>query len=120
MNLSSTCALGTINQRDREAINMQYIKLQGILNQIKEKISELAGEDIRLNKRLMDEQKIMEKRLKTYEQVYSQIGLENTLIGRDSALEEDANLNMLSNNKRYIIWSILALGLTYGAMKFTK
>jgi len=120
MNLSSTCALGTINQRDREAINMQYIKLQGILNQIKEKIRELAGEDIRLNKRLMDEQKIMEKRLKTYEQVYSQIGIENTLIGKDSAFEEDANLNMLSNNKRFIIWSILALGLTFGAMKFTK
>jgi hypothetical protein len=120
MNLSSTCALGTINQRDREAINMQYTKLQGILNQIKEKIRELAGEDIRLNKRLMDEQKIMEKRLKTYEQVYSQIGIENTLIGKDSAFGEDANLNMLSNNKRFIIWSILALGLTFGAMKFTK
>ena len=98
----------------------QYSKLQEILNKIKEKIRELAGEDIKLNKGLMDEQKIMESRLKRYEQVYSQIGREKRLINRDSAMEEDATLNMLSSNKMYIIWSILALGLTFGVTKFTK
>jgi len=35
-------------------------------------------------------------------------------------MEEDATLNMLSSNKMYIIWSILALGLTFGVTKFTK
>ena len=117
---SSTCALGTINQRDKQSITAQYSKLQEILNKIKEKIRELAGEDIKLNKGLMDEQKIMESRLKRYEQVYSQIGREKRLINRDSAMEEDATLNMLSSNKMYIIWSILALGLTFGVTKFTK
>jgi hypothetical protein len=120
MNIGTTCGLGTINERDREAINAQYSKLQEILNKIKEKIRELAGEDIKLNKGLMDEQKIMESRLKRYEQVYSQIGREKRLINRDSAMEEDATLNMLSSNKMYIIWSILALGLTFGVTKFTK
>lgn len=117
---SSTCALGSINERDRQSITTQYNKLQEILNKIKEKIRELAGEDIKLNKGLMDEQKIMESRLKRYEQVYSQIGREKRLINRDSAMEEDATLNMLSSNKIYIIWSILALGLTFGVTKFTK
>lgn len=117
---SSTCALGSINERDRQSITTQYNKLQEILNKIKEKIRELAGEDIKLNKGLMDEQKIMESRLKRYEQVYSQIGREKRLINRDSAMEEDATLNMLSSNKMYIIWSILALGLTFGVTKFTK
>jgi hypothetical protein len=120
MNIGTTCGLGTINERDREAINAQYSKLQEILNKIKEKIRELAGEDIKLNKGLMDEQKIMESRLKRYEQVYSEIGREKRLINRDSAMEEDATLNMLSSNKMYIIWSILALGLTFGVTKFTK
>ena len=79
-------------------------------------VEELAGEDIKLNKGLMDEQKIMESRIKRYEQVYSQIGREKRLINRDSSMEEDATLNMLSSNKMYIIWSILALGLTFGAV----
>lgn len=120
MTYSSTCALGSINERDRQSITDQYNKLQEILNKIKEKIRELAGEDIKLNKGLMDEQKIMESRLKRYEQVYSQIGREKRLINRDSAMEEDATLNMLSSNKMYIIWSILALGLTFGVTKLTK
>lgn len=105
-----------IDNKTRE----EYSKLKLFLNKIKEKIRELVGEDIKLNNRLMEEQKIMENRLKRYEQVYSQIGREKRLINRDSAMEEDATLNMLSSNKMYIIWSILALGLTFGVTKFTK
>ena len=51
MNLSSTCGLGTINERDRQAVNTQYLKLQEILNQIKEKIRELSREDVKLNEK---------------------------------------------------------------------
>jgi len=120
MSMNATCGLGTINERDRESINAQYIKLVGILNEIKENIAELTGEDIKLNKKLMDEHKLMEQRLKKYEQVYGNIGREKRLINRDGAFEEDATLNMLSNNKMYIVWSILALGLTFGVTKLTK
>lgn len=120
MSLSTTCGLGTINQRDREAVSAQYTKLMTILNKMKERIIKLAGEDIKLNNKLMREHKLMEQRLKKYEQVYSSIGREKILINRDSAMEEDAQLNMLSNNKIYIIWSILALGMAFGIKKFIK
>lgn len=105
-----------IDNKTRE----EYSKLKLFLNKIKEKITELVGEDIKLNNRLMDEQKIMENRLKRYEQVYIDIGREKILINRDSAIEEDATLNMLVNNKIYIFWSILALGLTFGVTKLVK
>ena len=35
-------------------------------------------------------------------------------------MEEDANLNMLSYNKKYILWSMLAIGVTATAMKIMK
>lgn len=105
-----------IDNKTRE----EYSKLKLFLNKIKAKIRELVGEDIKLNNRLMEEQKIMENRLKRYEQVYIDIGREKRLINIDSAMEEDATLNMLSSNKMYIIWSILALGLTFGITKITK
>lgn len=120
MNLSSTCSLGTINQRDMEAVNMQYLKLQTILNKIKEKINEFARKDITLNNRLMKEHQLLEQRLKKYEQSYSQIRRESGLIVRDKAMNSDSELNMLSNNKIYIIWSILALGMAFGVKKFLK
>ena len=120
MNMGTTCGLGTINERDRQAVNTQYLKLQEILNQIKEKIRELSREDVKLNEKLMREHKLLEQRLKRYEQVYSGIGREKILINKDGAIQEDTELNMLSNNKIYIIWSILALGLAFGVTKFTK
>jgi hypothetical protein len=120
MNIGTTCGLGTINERNRQAINVQYLKLQEILNQIKEKIIELSIEDIKLNEKLMTEHKLLEEKLKKYEQVYSGIGREKILINKNGALQEDTELNMLSNNNIYIIWSIIALGLAFGIVKFTK
>ena len=52
--------------------------------------------------------------------MYKEIKTAKKLLNHDTALEEDGELNMLSYNKQYIIWSILALGTTYGAMKLAK
>jgi hypothetical protein len=37
-----------------------------------------------------------------------------------NALEEDSEIQMLSYNQKYILWSMLALGVTAGAMKIMK
>ena len=116
----TTCGLGTIAKRDYQAINSQYQKLTTILIEIKQKIQELSRTDLILNQRLLSEYTTLENRLKKYEQVYRDIKREKTLMSKNSAFEEDTELNMLSYNKQYIIWSILALGATFGAMKIMK
>ena len=120
MTSKSTCALGTISQRDMQSINNQYKKLQAILDKIKYKITELSKQDIILNNRLVKEYNTLHDKLKQYENVYKEIKTAKKLLNHDTALEEDGELNMLSYNKQYIIWSILALGTTYGAMKLAK
>jgi hypothetical protein len=120
MTPDTTCALGTIAKRDYQAINIQYKKLTAILNEIKQKIQEFSRTDLRLNQKLLTEYKTLEDRLKKYEQVYKEIKREKKLMNKNSAFEEDTELNMLSYNKQYIIWSILALGATFGAMKIMK
>jgi len=52
--------------------------------------------------------------------VYKNIKISKKMGDHNSALEEDANLNMLSYNQQYILWSIVALGITIGAMKYIK
>jgi hypothetical protein len=120
MSPNTKCALGIISDREKEAINKQYLKLNLILEKIHKKIVELSAEDIKLNKGLLSEYKLLKQRLNKYEEVYEEIKLNKNLIQQNSAMEEDANLNMLSYNKKYILWSMLAIGVTATAMKIMK
>jgi hypothetical protein len=120
MTYSSTCGLGTISNRDKTYISEMRTKLEMQLQKIYKKIIDLSGENIELNKKLLKEHSLLEKRLAKYQDTYKQIGMERNLINRDSAMNEDAELNMLSRNKMYIMWSILAVGMAFAVTKFTK
>ncbi len=120
MSKSTLCGLGIISDRDNKLINDEYKKLQAILLKIKNKIQILSRDDVKLNSHLNKEYDMLQGRLKKYEDTYEQIGRENNLIIEDGALKDDFELNMLSNNKKYIIWSIIALGITLGLTKVLK
>lgn len=120
MSETTKCAIGKISQLDREAIDTQYKNLNKILDKIYIKIQELTKKDIALNKRLVEEYHLLKKRLNNYEKIFAQIENEKKLISKDSAMNENATLNMLSYNKYFIIWSIIAMGLAYGTIKVMK
>jgi hypothetical protein len=120
MNMRTTCGLGTISDRDEKQIRNQYNKLMAILEQIHQKIVELSKEDVKLNKRLLSEYKALKERLNTYEDTYKEIRTGAKLMKHNDAIEEDSNLQMLSYNQKYILWSMLALGATVGTMKMMK
>ena len=117
---NTTCALGTISDRDRVLINERYTQLNEILDEIHQKILELSQEDLVLNKKLLDEYNLLKRRLNTYEITYKEIQGRKKTISHYTALEDDSNLQMLSYNQKYILWSMLALGVTAGAMKMMK
>jgi len=120
MNMNTTCGLGTISDRDEKQIKKQYIKLTSILEQIHQKIVELSKEDVKLNKDLLDEYRLLKERLNTYEHTYKEIRAGAKLVKHNDAIEEDSNLQMLSYNQKYILWSMLAIGATAGTMKIMK
>lgn len=120
MTPETTCALGTISKSDYQSINVQYKKLTSILIEIKQQIQDLSRTDLILNQKLLSEYMTLESRLEKYEQVYKEIKQEKKLMANNSAFDEDTELNMLSYNRQYIIWSILALGATFGAIKILK
>lgn len=101
-------------------INLLYNKLNAILEKIHSKIIQLGSEDSVLNKRLISEYNLLKTRLNKYNQVYNNIGNTSELIKHGAALEEDSNLNMLSNDKIFLLWSIVAMGITAGAIKFMR
>jgi hypothetical protein len=120
MNMSTTCGLGSISQRDTQFVREQYNKLNAILDKMHQKIVELSAEDVNLNEKLLTEYKLLKSRLNTYEDTYKEIRSGKNLILQTDAMAEDSNLQMLSYNQKYILWSMLALGVTAGSMKMMK
>ncbi len=116
----STCALGTVTSKDLDNINIQYNKLNIILEKIHSRIIQLGRNDIELNNRLIGQYNLLKNRLNKYEQVYKNIKTTSEFTKHGAALEEDSNLNMLSNDKIFLLWSIAAMGITAGALKFMK
>ena len=84
------------------------------------KITELSAEDIKLNEHLLNEYTLLKNRLNQYEHVNKEIKVNKNMMNQTRALSEDSNLQMLSYNQKYIIWSIIALGVTAGAIKLMK
>jgi len=120
MDQSITCGLGTISKKDMKKVIEQLNKLNVILNTLFDKIMALSREDLTLNKRLLSEYKRMKDNLSKYESTYKHIKASSGMSSHFNALEEDSEIQMLSYNQKYILWSMLALGVTAGAMKIMK
>ena len=97
-----------------------YNKLNAILDKIYERISVFSKEDVKLNERLLNEYKLMKNNLSKYESTYKEVKEKNSLVPHFNALEEDSQIQMLSYNQKYILWSMLTIIITVGAMKVMK
>jgi len=120
MTPTTTCGIGTVLAEQNKDIHRQYKKLNLILDKIHFKINELSAKDLELNNRLKNQYNILKKKLNRYEEVYKNIKKTSRFTYNDAALEEDATLNMMYNNKKYLLWSIFAMSLTIGALKYIK
>lgn len=101
-------------------IKIQYDKLNRILSQIKTELDTLNKQELQLNEQLLEEYYILETNLRKYDSVYSKLHREKMMINYDTSLEEDGELNMKSYNQQYILWSIIAVGMTIGIVKIMK
>lgn len=120
MNESITCGLGTISKKEMGNIKEQYNKLNAILDKIYERIAVFSKEDVKLNERLLNEYTLMKNNLSKYESTYKEVKEKNALVPHFNALEEDSQIQMLSYNQKYILWSMLTIIITIGAMKVLK
>ena len=109
-----------IRDKISSKVKIQYDKLNRLLSQIKSELDRLNKQELQLNEQLLEEYYILESSLRKYDSVYSKLHREKIMINYDTSLEEDGELNMKSYNQQYIIWSIIALGMTIGIVKIMK
>ena len=117
MSLNTLCGLGIISESYKERLQNAYNKLLQTLEEIRLKIIELTGENVVLNKRLLKEYGKMLRDLKKYEEIYNDIRLEKKMDSNVSAMNEDSDIQMITENYKYMLWSILAIVIIFGTMK---
>ena len=115
-----TGQINHVTRKNIDYINSSYKKLNSILDAMYNNIIELSQEDIRLNNKLLSEYNTLKNRLNKYKKVYKQIEFNKKLLKETHAMDEDSNLQMLSYNQKYILWSMIALGVTASAVKIMK
>jgi hypothetical protein len=120
MRKDTICSLGIINERERINIQNQYIKLQEKLQNIERKTRELGATDVKLNNLMNKNYEKMKDSLNKYEQTYKDIFTVKKQMGQSNAMESDSEIQTLAYNYKYIIYSILAIGLTIGALRTLK
>lgn len=120
MSLNTLCGLGVISESYKQRIQESYAVLLQTLEKIRLKVIELTGENVVLNKELMKEYKKMMSDLKKYEEIYNDIRVEKKLDTQVSAMHEDSDIQMISENYNYMLWGILAIIILFGTIKTLK
>ena len=120
MSLNTLCGLGIISESYKQKLQEAYRDLLKILEKIRLKIIELTSENVNLNKLLMKEYNKMMSDLKKYEEIYKDIRIEKEMDTHIRAMNQDSDIQMISENYSYMLWSILAIFILFGTMKTMK
>lgn len=120
MTENELCGLGKHVNQSKENVNKIIESLNNVANQIYQKMSSLSEDD----KKLLNEYGINEKKInddllkiKSLEKDYSD---SKGKIGNIYGMKDNSENELLHNNYKYMLWSILAVILVIGGMKILK
>lgn len=120
MKLTTLCKLGLVTSADQADLDEKSNALTNAATKLENKIDDLVKNDMNLVKKLGNHVNKLQKDLKQYTSINKKIGKnENTIEGL-SGFSTDTELNMISNNYRYLLFTILAIFLVGTIIKLSK
>ena len=120
MQLTTLCKLGLVTSADQADLDQKSNAVTNAATNLQNKIDDLVKNDMNLVKKLGNHVNKLQKDLKQYTSINKKIGKnENTIEGL-SGFSTDTELNMISNNYRYLLFTILAIFLVGTIIKLSK
>lgn len=95
-------------------------KLTSILKEIESKIKKISKEDNKLQKLLFSEYNQLAGKITSYDIIEYNIKEENKSLIQANAMLDDSDIQLINSNYKYILFSILAVGLTIASMRAMK
>jgi hypothetical protein len=122
MNYDTKCGLAHFTQTERGNMDSSYNNLKQVLhNDAKEKIQALDGSYNILSNNLKNTKTTLNNKFNELNETRNDLSdwtgeqLEQLI-----AMNEDRNTNMISQNYKHILWSILAIVIIIGTIRLTK
>ncbi len=118
--MDTLCSLGAITEQERKELENKHTNLSGIADVLDTKLQRLTQEKAKIDKSMHLNQTKLTSDIDTYTDVWKQA--DNHIANSDNvnAMLQDTDLNMVSQNYKHLVWTILAILFIIGAIRITR
>lgn len=120
MSPDTLCGLGLITQNERTSLDTANKELRDITGTLENKLRNLSKEDEQLVKSLGYNVNKLQSDLKSYGNVGKIAKRHDDQFTHVSAMNEDAEAKLKSENFHYLLWSILAILILIGGIRIAR
>ena len=120
MTMDTLCSLGAITEKERKELENKHTNLSGIASVLDTKLQGLTQEKAKIDKSMQFNKSKLSTDIGTYTDVWKKSENYDANDDNINAMVDDTDLNMVSQNYKHLIWTILAILFIIGAIKITK
>ena len=120
MTKSTKCDLAKNTAEEGEALRKARHVLDNIIQKINKKLASLQDTGITLDKEMRKQVSAMRNNIKDYTTIRANLGNVADKLTNIVALEKDTDLTLVSNNYKYVLWSILAIIFVIAGIKISR
>jgi predicted nucleotidyltransferase len=114
------CDLAHNTKNEQKHYNTANKKLNQAVHNVQDKLSSLTDTGLSLTGEMQNQVKKRRKGFEDYEYIRANLGNVQDTITNVSALEEDTDVLLISDNYKYILWSILAIVFVIAGIKLSR
>jgi hypothetical protein len=120
MTSSTLCGLARVTEEDKKLLKESELKLEKIIKELKNRINKLTSKEINLNQHMIDKYHVMVKELGDFKKQYKKYKKSKKADQNIEAWNEDSYIQMMSENNRNIIFSVIAIIFIIVLIKIKK
>jgi len=109
MTKNAMCQVAFMTKEEKKKFETAHEELQGIAGEIQEVLAKLTETDEKLVESLGYNVKKLKRDIKQYTKIKNEKAKRKGQLQNSGAMESSSDLNMVSQNSKYIMWSILAI-----------
>ena len=120
MTPTTKCGLARITEKDKRQLEISEKKLNDMAAKMKTRIKTLTSKENKLNKYYINYYNKIEKELKKFKKEYSAYKKNKKETLNVESWNEDSEIQMISYNNKYTIFSIVAIIMVVALIKITR
>ena len=120
MSMNTLCNLGAITEQERKELEEKYLKLYGVTATLDNKLQGLTREKSKIEHSMKNNTGKLKSDMNNYKNVWNQADDNVNNLDNISGMLQDTDLNMVSQNYKHMLWTILAILIIIGGIRMTR